>query len=262
MTNSARTSARGPGQARALVDHALGYAREGWPVFPLRPQGKAPLTRNGVKDATTDQQTISGWWRRYPEANIGMAIPDGYLVLDLDAEDALYRLKAEDRILPATAWARTAQGYHFWFRKSGENRNRVGLLEKVDVRAPGGYVVVPPSIHPSGAVYRWEVELKPSAVAAAPSWLAELLDEERQPQRRGVAGWHRSLVEPVPQGRRNQALAEVSGFLFRYLPAELAEELALCWSQVKLKPALPDREVLRTIDSIAGRELLRQRVGQ
>ncbi|MDY7091576.1 MAG: bifunctional DNA primase/polymerase [Acidobacteriota bacterium] len=258
MQSAARTPAGGQGQPHRLVDHAFLYAREGWPVFPLRPRGKAPLTRNGVKDATTDSRRIARWWQRQPEANIGLAIPDGYLVLDLDTEDALHRLKVEDRVLPATAWARTAQGYHFWFRADGEIRNRVGLLEKVDVRAAGGYVVAPPSVHPSGVAYSWEVELAPSAVAEAPSWLVELLEPSRPRQGREVVDWHRTLVEPVPQGRRNQALAEVSGLLFRYLPAVLAADLALCWAQVKLKPALPEPEVLRTINSIAGRELRRQ----
>lgn len=258
MQGAAQTPAGDQARLRALGDHALQYGRGGWPVFPLRPRGKAPLTPNGVKDATTDLRRISAWWQRQPKANIGLKLPNQYLVLDLDTEDALHRLKAEDRVLPATAWARTAQGHHFWYRVDGEIRNRVGLLEKVDIRAAGGYVVVPPSVHPSGAVYRWEVELARSAIADAPSWLIELLRSERERQGRGVAEWHRALVEPVPEGRRNQTLAEISGYFFRYLPAELAAEAAFCWAQVRLNPALPEGEVLRTIDSIAGRELRRQ----
>lgn len=245
-------------EASLLLDHALGYVDAGWPVLPVRPRGKAPLTGRGLKDATRDRQTVVGWWRRWPDANIGLAVPAGLSVLDLDSDDALHRLKAEGKVLPATARARTARGYHFWYRTPGPVRNRVDLLPGVDLRAAGGYVVAPPSIHPSGAVYRWEVPLDRSTLAEAPEWLSALLADCDGSPERPPGHWHRTISQPVPRGRRNQTLAEVAGLLFRRLPADVAAELALCWARVKLQPPLPEREVLRTIDSIAGRELRRQ----
>ena len=35
--------------------------------------GKHPMTKNGVKDATTDLDQIRKWWQRWPNANIGVA---------------------------------------------------------------------------------------------------------------------------------------------------------------------------------------------
>lgn len=70
--------------------------------------------------------------------------------------------------------------------------------------------------------------------------------------------WHHKVREPVPQGRRNQTLAQVAGLLFRKLPADVAAELAYCWAQVKMDPPLSDREIMRTLDSIANRELRRR----
>ncbi len=217
-----------------------------------------PLTAHGVKDASADVRTVEQWWRRWPAANIGLAIPPGLVVLDLDSPDAWHRLKAQDRGLPSTVQARTARGAHFWYRVPGRARNRVGLSEGVDLRAHGGYVLAAPSVHPSGVLYAWRVPLGRSAIAEAPGWLIELLGEspDAAPQRR--RNWHQTITGPVGQGRRNQTLAEVSGLLFRRLPASTAAELAYCWAQVKLRPPLPEREVRRTIDSIAGRELRRQ----
>lgn len=66
-------------------------------------------------------------------------------------------------------------------------------------------------------------------------------------------GWDEAISKPVPEGRRKQTLAQVAGLLFRRLPSRAAAELAYCWAQSKLQPALPEAEVRRTIESIADR---------
>ena len=48
------------------AEQALAYARHGWPVFPCKPGSKEPATRHGFKDATTDPDKITWWWRRQP----------------------------------------------------------------------------------------------------------------------------------------------------------------------------------------------------
>src|SRR5699024_12735745 len=45
------------------------------PVFPCVPGGKRPLTRHGFHDATNDPDQAEAWWRKYPNANIG--VPTG-----------------------------------------------------------------------------------------------------------------------------------------------------------------------------------------
>ncbi|MDW8069742.1 MAG: bifunctional DNA primase/polymerase, partial [Anaerolineae bacterium] len=41
-----------------ILETALQYATRGWHVLPLKPKNKHPLTPHGVKDATTDPETI------------------------------------------------------------------------------------------------------------------------------------------------------------------------------------------------------------
>ena len=245
---------------QSLRRSALEYARNGWSVFPLWPRAKNPLTRHGVKDASQDQELINQWWRRWPTANVGLAIPPGLLVVDVDSPEALQRLKVQDRILPTTATASTGRGRHFWYSTAeAKTRNCVGLFPGIDVRAVGGYVVAPPSVHPSGSVYRWDIALSNSNISECPEWLSQLLScRSRSPQGRSAECWHETILARIPEGRRNQTLTQVAGLLFRRLPATVAAELAYCWAQAKLAPPLPEREVLRTIDSIAGRELRRR----
>ncbi|NJL30048.1 MAG: bifunctional DNA primase/polymerase, partial [Thermoanaerobaculia bacterium] len=213
-----------------LRDEALAYAQAGWVVLPLRPRGKAPLTAHGVKDATNDVQVIQSWWARWPDANIGLAIPGDLVVVDIDSREALHQIHAEGLDLPATVRTATARGIHLVY-STGSIRvgSRVGLLPGVDIRAAGSYVAVPPSIHPSGIQYQWEVELRRSSIAPCPDWLLEKLKQGVGPtQVRSSDDWAAKVKEVVPEGYRNQTFAEVAGLLFRKLPAEAAAELALC----------------------------------
>src|SRR6516165_958945 len=100
--------------ANELLAAALGYANRGWPVIPLysveggrcrctngdcSSPGKHPLTRHGLKDQTTDVQTIISWWNRWPQANVGIVTgaASGLWVLDLDGHDGIDSFAALER---------------------------------------------------------------------------------------------------------------------------------------------------------------------
>jgi putative DNA primase/helicase len=162
-----------------MIDAALQYARHGWPVFPCNPAAKRPLTpkgedgSGGLKHATTDEVTIRGWWHRFPKAMIGIptGVPIGAFVIDIDAgmDDKTGEVFEADKIissleaklgsaLPATWTAETPRGgRHLYFRLpvGVAVGNRAGVVERVDVRGTGGYVVAPPSCRADGRFYRW-----------------------------------------------------------------------------------------------------------
>jgi len=174
----------------SLLDHAIGYALLGWPVFPLVPGEKKPLYRSphrvvvangrcpgrwsadgcglnghGVLDATTDLSAITEWWRRQPRANIGLACgvtaagvgPD---VVDVDVKDGANGQESHERLRAAGllrgkfAVALTPSGgWHLYFEGSRQG-NGVVRGSGIDFRSTGGYVVAPGSVTPRGA-YRW-----------------------------------------------------------------------------------------------------------
>ncbi|MGH2688173.1 MAG: bifunctional DNA primase/polymerase, partial [Actinomycetota bacterium] len=171
------------------IDAALAYAAAGLPVFPVHERGKTPMTPYGHLDATCDRGRIIQYWQLCPTANIGLAVPRGLVVVDIDDRDALLRLKAEDRDLPATAKTTTGRGLHLYYRAAEEIRNSVGLFPGVDLRGQGGYVVVPPSVHPTGAQYRWEVPLSPANLAEAPDWLLEAAARKQVHRARPPEEW-------------------------------------------------------------------------
>ena len=64
---------------------ALAFAARGWPVLPCQPGQKTPVTRHGVRDATTDPDQITAWFGRHPDWNLAIATgAPGPDVLDVD----------------------------------------------------------------------------------------------------------------------------------------------------------------------------------
>lgn len=159
----------------------MSYAAAGWPVLPLRPRDKVPATRHGLHDASDDPAQVEAWWTRWPNANIGLRTGIAFDVLDLDGEAALTSLKlvAPGYKHPGPV-SSTGKGLHLLFAVTG-SRNGAALRPGIDWRGDGGYIVAPPSIHPSGSVYTWR---KPATLPlpAAPDWLTDLLTFRKEPK--------------------------------------------------------------------------------
>lgn len=194
-----------------LTMEAHDLAALGWAVFPLMPRDKKPFPRtNGLDGASSDPFVVTGWWGGTDPlplkkdgdrpvfagraANIGVATGEasGIFVLDVDGETgiaSLMRMANAYAPLPQTVRQSTGKGGHLIFAwpDDCEPRNRAGSLGRqpgkeppypgLDVRGNGGYIVVAPSIHPSGRVYAWAEGCGPfeRAPAAAPRWLLNLI---------------------------------------------------------------------------------------
>lgn len=194
---------------------AFELARLGWPVLPLN--GKVPLTRHGKDDATTDERRIHQWWKSWPAANVGIALPPKVIVLDVDPRhggtDSLHRLTDQHGPIPATLVCVTGRrdgGCHFYLTHPGGRLSGRRLGEGIDLREGGRhYVVAPPSIHPeTGRSYEWGNCLP---VAECPDWIAELIKTPNIPApapprpntgRTGLV----AFVAGLQPGNRNQGL--------------------------------------------------------
>jgi hypothetical protein len=163
---------------------ALWYARHGWPVFPLRPHTKEPFAGVGVYRATTDVDVVAGWWRRWPQANVGLHCgPAGLVAFDLDTYKELYEgdelLTFDERETVTSLTGGGGEHLLFAVDEVAHYGNGTGRLpDGIDVRGWGGYIVLPPSIHPNGAAYRWEEGYGPHEhpLLPLPDGLKRLLD--------------------------------------------------------------------------------------
>jgi len=243
-----------------LLKAALAVARNGKPVFPCKPRGKEPLTRRGHIDATTDPRKIHMWWKRWPEANIGVPTGgrSGVLALDVDpdkgGEESLTLLEDSHGALPKTRSHRTGSGgfHHILaYPEGSEIRNSAGKLGRgLDVRGEGGYIIIPPSRTTGG----YEV-LDALPLADAPPWLTEILTEPQRPAGKvriittaasiGVDG------SPILEGCRDDTLARIAGRLHdgTHSVEDLAAEL-LEINARRCEPPLPYQQVMKVAHSI------------
>jgi hypothetical protein len=125
--------------------------------------GKHPRIRHWQDQATTDATTIDRWWRRWPNANIG--IPTGrinnLIVIDIDYRDdglANHEVYLRDRLPPTYTVDTGGHGRHLWFRYPADLPYDITNANKfppgIDFRANGGYVLAAPSKTNKGA-YPW-----------------------------------------------------------------------------------------------------------
>jgi hypothetical protein len=251
-----------------MMKTALRLAERGLPVFPCRVKDKRPATVNGLKDATTDSDVIQRWWREQPDLNIAIVTGkrSGIFVIDvdgLDAEAELRKLEIEHGPLPPTVESITARGRHLFFECRGQLvRNSTSRLALgIDVRGEGGYVLVPPSKHPSGHDYHWSVD-SANAFAEAPEWLFAKLtapDGGQSEIATAPAKWRDLVCEGVNEGQRNHSLARLAGYLLRRrVDPVVALEMLRVWNAARCRPPLEAAEITAVVDSIAARELKRR----
>ena len=222
------SDAAGKPGSGSMLETTLAYAARGWPVLPLHSirdgrctcgkadctsAGKHPRTEHGLKDATTDEQTMHQWWAMWPDANVGIltGTESGLVVLDVDPRNggdmALDELLAEHGPLPPTVECLTGGGgRHLYFKHPGGNvKGAAGALGPgLDLKAGGGYVVGPPSLHASGRRYEWRASSGPADVEMAdlPAWMLSLLQADTtRPTEQQAEGDERS-----PEGARNDTL--------------------------------------------------------
>lgn len=177
----------------SVLEAALKYTARGWTVVPVCPKngcspkcsenlhGKHPLINGFTKLTRIKPDTIKKWFTDRPDSGVGIVTGkySGLVVVDIDGadgEESLRKLIEQYGPLPLTLVATTGReggGRHIYFRHPGENvASTRGIAPGIDIRADGSFVVAPPSMHRSGAQYRWVDETV--KLAAAPQWIIQL----------------------------------------------------------------------------------------
>ena len=169
---------------------ALQLAGLGWSVLPVcwpkpdgscdcprghdkKNSGKAPMTPNGAKNATTDTAAIERWWAEWPSANVGVALaPSGLVAIDCDSEAAIheaFELGLTPTLCRVSRWP--AYVFQATVGTPKTNRTQWGESHKLDILG-GGYLVVH-GTHQTGR----DIYLEGESLSEVPRWAVNALSE-------------------------------------------------------------------------------------
>jgi Bifunctional DNA primase/polymerase, N-terminal/Primase C terminal 1 (PriCT-1) len=236
----------------SAINAVLRLAARGFRMFPLEPRGKRPIIPEWPAKATSDSHTLSEWHGEYAGCNWGLACGSGshVFVLDIDGEEGAAAIQDLCR-KHGDAWmetltVNTASGRHLYFQYpvAAIVRNSAGKIAAgLDVRGEGGYVVVPPSIHPNGHRYSWLSE--DALVNPAPAWLLDLVASPAQ-QGSGTfaSSTSGSTGRIIVEGQRNATLTSLAGSMrLRGMTCTAIEAALLNQNSECCNPPLAEDEV-------------------
>lgn len=255
-----------------ILAEALRYASLGWPIIPdhiplagggcscgtpgCDKAGKHPRISRWTEVASTDQAVIEGWGKNWPEMNISVltGARSNLVVLDVDPRnggeaslDALF--PAEELRRLQTPISRTGGGgKHLYFRYPGSPfKTLPDLLPGLELKADGGKVTLPPSLHLSGNRYAWEFSPFGVEVAPIPKRLLDLAGRRKERGSTTERGG-----EFIPEGQRNGRLTSMAGAMRRQGASQEAIEAALlAVNNGHCLPPLDEREVRNIARSVS-----------
>lgn len=275
-----RNQSGGPVAAPStMLQAALTWAAMGYEVFPLQERSKEPKIKNahpagskwaggkckgdcgkdghGVHDGTTDPVRIKKWWTTWPNANIGWHVAEDRIVIDIDP-----RSGGEMPDLPDTLTfysGRSDGGAHLIYQV-GAGVKLTGLPVGVDQKRRGGYIVLPPSIHPdTGLAYwagqDWPLDKPPAVLeeAEVTKWLGEqqkVTEGQREDSSGVVRSMLSSLLATPDNSARNVWLSRVAGHYAKRFDEEDLYRTQCEIANNLLSPPLDQAEWDKTVSSI------------
>lgn len=226
------------------------YVDNGWSILPVKPEEKRPYMTNWLqymKNRAT-KQMVGNWFTSLSGAGIGVVTGRISNIIVLDVESYCpFPIEELLKKYPTQMISRTGSGgYHLFYQyptNVSKVSNRVKIFEGADLRADGGFIVLPPTRHPNGNKYEWISRGIPGAFPLA------LLDLRSEPTIQNE-GWITEALRGVSEGGRNDTCARLAGYFFKKgMNADIVEALLLEWNE-RNNPPLPVREVRTTIKSI------------
>ena len=204
---------------KSIVDYALEYEKLGFFVLPIDPVLKKPVVKwENRRDRKPDPQEITKWFKRFPDARVGIATGEysGVDVVDLDGPEAIEKYIAMTGEISETIKANTGReegGIHLYFKFNGNGlKNHQG--GGIDLRTTNGIIVLAPSPHKSGKSYQWDgidpIEHGLDDLLEMPPELVEYFHEQKKGNPHNAENPNPLTLEPVSPGERDGTLEGLS----------------------------------------------------
>lgn len=226
------------------------------PVIPIGPDKKPHVGWKQYQSRLPERAEAKDWFKRWPQANIALVTGtlSGVDVIDFDPGHETW--PASEHVLPTdcvVATPRMPEGGHYYVKHVDGARNSTGVLaEGVDVRAEGGYAILPPSAITKRS-YRfvhgnYDTIAQIARGEARAPWLVDALSPRLGTSRRPES----TPSNRIPEGRRNTTLTRLAGTLFGQGKQTVhVTTQIMAVNQAQCDPPLPVEEVIGIVESVA-----------
>jgi hypothetical protein len=243
----------GRAASAALLASALEFAELGCRVVIVR--GKDPgayLGREWQLKATRDEETLRGWWSRWPDGNVGVVGDGPVLPLDVDNPESFERFQEKYGHAPPTPRYYTGGAHppgreRLLFKHPGM-AVEAKLADGVQLRRGNMMSLVPPSVHPeTGVTSEYTIGLDEAPFAAVPAaWI-----ERARPAQNGAGKPQSHWAELVVRhyrtgcGQTHPDVVSLAAYLVKKLGSgRIALELLLGWNERHCHPPKPEQEIV------------------
>ncbi len=233
----------------AYVDKYISF---GWVLVLLNK--KVPIEKGWQNRTENDIDHLKYMLKTNPDLGVGLVTGkiSNVVVLDVDprngGNESLTQLEKEYEKLPKTLTSITGGGgKHVFFQAPDVPlSSRCGFFPGLDAKGERGQVVLPPSSHPNGTLYRWMEEPTKDAISPIPVWLHELMMSKAKIEPKGESDGK------IPEGSRNSHLTSLAGAMRRKgMGLNAIEQALLRENEEKCSPPLDEREVKSIVKSCA-----------
>ena len=232
------------------------YVRSGLSIIPLAPRSKRPLIDWKIYQTRhpTDQELEE--WFANGKGNIGIVcggVSGNLYVLDLD-DPALLSEKPIAAVADKTLLVRTSRGLQIYLKSLVPARLTHRPSYHLDLISDGGFVVAPPSIHPSGCKYEFASEVRSILEVEDVNKIVEWLDEKHN-YHSDATFLDKPLGDAgIVEGERNDQLFR-SATVDRELGLPIEAAIARCeaLNRSACRPPLPLGEVSTLVHSAYSR---------
>ena len=257
-----------------ITEYALKYVKDyGYSIVPVNSREKkgSYVKWKKYQGHVADEAQIVQWFQDYSDAGIALVTGkiSNLIVLDVDPRHGGNETIKGKNIPPTVSVNTGGGGYHYYYKYPHEISDKLGGkiknftgenvdLPGLDLRADGGFIYAPPSLHPSGERYEFVEGLSPAEVELAepPEWLINVIKERQQQNQKRSTDWNKKWAGSQ-EGNRNNSLAQIAGEMaYSEVPPETAKEILLeKWNSKNRavnggQNPLPAEELTKTVDNI------------
>lgn len=232
------------------------YQLQGLSFFPIPYKSKqADRKWKAFQARRPTPEEIATWGNGQP-SNIAIvcgSVSGNLVILDADTWERFYELEEVicaktgcSALLDYTLVSQTSKGAHIWLRTKAPVKSQKS--PQLDIKGEGGYVIAPPSVHPSGAEYIFLNNLPILEIESLESIGIDVKQPNHQGTNSNQPGWVTQLLVGVDEGQRNDSAIKLAGYFRNLLPIDVTERILIDWN-TKNRPPMPIGELQQVVKS-------------